>query len=183
MRSILSPSTHEPIHADVSAPEPAHYAEPVHAEVHPAPDELTSLVADLESSIGDAFPAAPPVVEPHSAPGASLGTQPSSGRGEKLSGWPGAHAPQSAPAVPKFEHEVAAPAAATSAATSGTAASTSGAATAASATAASATVHSRGTVRPLPAAAATGQSPDGVDLLGDVQRTTSRSRRRSRRRG
>ena len=54
----------EPIHADVSAPEPAHYAEPVHAEVHSAPDELTSLVADLESSIGDAFPTAPPVVEP-----------------------------------------------------------------------------------------------------------------------
>ena len=157
--NIESEHSPEPIHADLSAPEPAHYAEPGHAEAHSAPDELTSLVADLESSIGDAFPAAPPVAEPHSAPAAFLGTQPSSGPGEKFSGWPGAHAPQPAPVAPKSEHEVAAPAAATPAATSATAAATPGAATAASATA-----HSRGTVRPLPAAAATGQSPDGVDL-------------------
>jgi tetratricopeptide (TPR) repeat protein len=135
----------ETIHAETSAPEPAHYAEPIQAEAHSAPDELTSLVADLESSIGDAFPAAPAFGEAQSASAASLGTQlstePSSGPAEKFSGWPGAHAPQPAPALSKSEHEVAAPPAA-----------------------APATSHSRGTVRPLATETTAGQSLDGVDL-------------------
>jgi tetratricopeptide (TPR) repeat protein len=64
--------------------EPA-YAEPAHAEAkHAEPSELTELVADLEASLGDSFPAAPPpVAEPPA-------TQP-------LPGWPMAKPPKRAP--------------------------------------------------------------------------------------
>jgi tetratricopeptide (TPR) repeat protein len=149
----------EPIHAEAHAHDPVHHAEPMHAEAHAAPDELTSLVADLESSIGDAFPAAPPVAAAQSAPAPSLGTQHSSGTsGEKFSGWPGAHAPQPAPSIPQPDHAVAAPAAATPAAKDNMAPSASSVAAAASAS------YSRGTVRPLAAEADAAQSPDGVDL-------------------
>ncbi len=162
-----------PIHADVSAPEPAHDAEPVHAEAHSAPDELTSLVADLESSIGDAFPAAPPVAEPHSAPAASLGTQPSSAPGEKFSGWPGAHVPHSAPAVPYLEQAVAGFGAPTPAATDSPAASTSSAAAA-----------PRNSPQPRNSSSVGSGSrchavPRWRRSLGDVQRATARARRRS----
>src|SRR5208282_5164402 len=44
-------------------PEPAH-AEPVHAEAN----DLTALVADLEASLGDAFPEAPPAPPPTRSP-------------------------------------------------------------------------------------------------------------------
>jgi len=154
----------EPIHAEAPPHEPVHYAQPVrvevvHAEAHTAADELTSLVADLESSIGDAFPAAPPVAR-QSTPAPSLGTQPSSGTsGEKFSGWPGAHAPHPAPAVPYVEQAVAAFAVPPPAATNPTAVSTPSAAAAAPAT-----IHSHGTVRPLANGADAAQSPDGVDL-------------------
>ncbi len=148
----------EPIHAEAAADQPVHYTESVEAETHAAPDELTSLVADLESSIGDAFPAAPPVAVAQSAAAASFGTQPSSENpGEKFSGWPGARAPYPGPAVPYVEQSVPAFAAPTPA--------TSAPASTASATgAAPATVHSRGTVRPLATEADAAQSPDGVDL-------------------
>jgi hypothetical protein len=56
-------ATHNEIHDDVPAElahEPAH-AEPVHAEAaHAEASELTSFVADLEASLGDSFPQAPP---------------------------------------------------------------------------------------------------------------------------
>jgi len=55
------------IHDDAPAklaPEPAH-AEPVHAKTaHAEASELTSFVADLEASLGDSFPQAPPAAEP-----------------------------------------------------------------------------------------------------------------------
>jgi tetratricopeptide (TPR) repeat protein len=73
----------EPIHAEEPAHEPVHFAEPVHAEAHGQPSELTSLVADLEASIGDSFPSAAP------APATSAPA-------DKFAGWPGARpsAPQ-----------------------------------------------------------------------------------------
>jgi tetratricopeptide (TPR) repeat protein len=154
--SVAPAHTPEPIHVDAPTDEPVHYAEPVHAEVvhaeaHVAPDELTSLVADLESSIGDAFPSTPPVAPAQSASTHTFGTQRAAGTsGEKFSGWPGAHAPQPTPAA-QSDHAVAAPPAAP-------AVSTSSAPTGSSAS------YSRGTVRPLAPDAAAAQSADGVDL-------------------
>ncbi len=49
-------------HDEPSQAEPSH-AEPVHASAEPEPDELSALVADLEASIGDSFPVAPPAHE------------------------------------------------------------------------------------------------------------------------
>ena len=85
---------HDEAPAEIEA-EPAytepHYAEPVHSEpvhaqpVHAEAAELTALVADLEASLGDAFPQAePPAVEPPDS--------------IKLPGWPGAKAPNRAAA-------------------------------------------------------------------------------------
>ncbi len=157
--SIEPDHSPEPMHAGEPAQEPVHYAEPVHAEAHSAPDELTSLVADLEASIPDAFPVAPPIAAAPSA--ADVPSQRPSGKsGEKFSGWPGAHAPQPAPAVPQLAHETAAHAAATPASTGTLPASASSSSAAAAAPALS---YGHGTVRPLaePSAA---QSLDGVDL-------------------
>jgi len=107
------------------APEPA---EPVHAESHAEKNELNDLVAHLEASIGDSFPAAPPEpahapeAEPaaaHSAPAASKPTHPSA---ESLPGWPTAAPAKTAPAkqtpapVPQLEPEPVAHATATPAA-------------------------------------------------------------------
>jgi len=59
--------SHNEVHDDAPAglaPEPAH-AEPVHAEAaHAEASELTSFVADLEASLGDSFPQAPPAAQP-----------------------------------------------------------------------------------------------------------------------
>jgi hypothetical protein len=77
----------EPAHAELHATEPAHAEEPVHA----AASELTSFVADLEASLGDSFPQAPPAPEP-------VKTQtPAS---QPLPGWPVAPAQKRATAPP-----------------------------------------------------------------------------------
>ncbi len=155
----------EPAH--FSDAEPAHYAEPVHAEASAAHSELTSLVADLEASIGDAFPATAPATAQSNAKD-SFGAQHSSGTpasaasgtaGGKFSGWPAA--PHSQPAPAPSPQRAFEPAPQTSA----TAHDTMGAVTAstAGAAAAPATSHSRGSVRPLAPANAS-QSSEGVDL-------------------
>ena len=96
--------THAEIHRDAPAElqpdaepvcfEPAH-AEPVHAEaVHAEAGELTALVADLEASLGDSFPQAPPLaVEPPAvdSPATHLPLA------QPLPVWPVAPAPQPAP--------------------------------------------------------------------------------------
>jgi tetratricopeptide (TPR) repeat protein len=79
---------HHEIHDEAPAelaPEPA-FAEPAHAEaVHAEASELTALVADLEASLGDSFPEAPP-------PAAHLPvTQPPPT--QPLPGWPAAPTP------------------------------------------------------------------------------------------
>ena len=149
----------EPAYAEPQYAEPAH-AQPVHAEA----GELTALVADLEASLGDAFPQAePPAVQ---APA----TQPPPDS-RKLPAWPVAKAPKRvaapAPAVaktPEPEPEpqpvahveipvapVARPA---------VAASTGGAATAA----APAMSYSHAPVRPLGAGAQAMHPSGSVDL-------------------
>ena len=90
-------------HAEATLSE-AHLAEPVHAEpahaepVHAEKDELSALVADLEASIGDSFPVAPPMGDESSAeePAAAHTSKPKSASkrpstrpaGENLPGWP-----------------------------------------------------------------------------------------------
>ena len=88
----------EPIHAGPHHAEPhraePHHAEPQHADPHqvePAfaesstadPGELTTFVADLEASLGDSFPQAPPAAAP----------LPVSQRATTLPNWPVAPAP------------------------------------------------------------------------------------------
>jgi pilus assembly protein FimV len=81
--------TPEEIHEEFPAepaPEPVH-AEPVHAEPVPAEaSELTAFVADLEASLGDSFPEAPPPA-PEPAKTHSRASQP-------LPSWPIAPAPK-----------------------------------------------------------------------------------------
>ena len=146
-----------PVHAEafsagpVHSLDPVHAEEPAHAQAQAQPSELTALVADLEASISDVFPAAPPVVaQSHDAePAQSVevtptpGTQPS---GEKFAGWPVAH-PQPAP-----------PAQAPSPAMETTPVATSAAGAAAAPAPAMAF-----TAAPARSSSAA-QSPDGVDL-------------------
>jgi len=162
--SIASEHSTEPVQAEAPTPEPAYDAEPVQAESHSAPDELTSLVADLEASIGDAFPAASPAAEAareepagaHAA-AASFGDQhPSGTAAERFSGWPGAHVLQP-PVAAQPGHPATAHAAATSAVPDSMAVAASGVAPA------STTGYSRATVRPA-ATEGAAQSADGVDL-------------------
>jgi tetratricopeptide (TPR) repeat protein len=112
----------EPIHAGPHYAEPhraePHRAEPQHAEPHHAdphqaepafaesstadPGELTTFVADLEASLGDSFPQAPPAAAP----------LPVSQRATTLPNWPVAPAPSTS-RMPEPAHE---PVASTSAA-------------------------------------------------------------------
>ena len=165
---------HDEASAEIEA-EPAytepHYAEPVHSEpvhaqpVHAEAAELTALVADLEASLGDAFPQAePPAVEPPAAqPPDSI----------KLPGWPGAKAPKRAAApvraaatTPEPEPEpqpvahVEIPVAPVT--TPAVAASAGGAATAAAT--APAMSYSHAPVRPLGAGAQAMHPSGSVDL-------------------
>lgn len=71
----LEPAHEQVTHFGLTQPgltqsEPADVPEPVHMEaVHAEPSELTSLVADLEASLGDSFPTAPAVEDqPTAAP-------------------------------------------------------------------------------------------------------------------
>jgi tetratricopeptide (TPR) repeat protein len=60
--SDLMPNSHHPSHDDAAADmEPGHLEPGNTAGEHSKSDELTALVADLEASIGDTFPAAPPL--------------------------------------------------------------------------------------------------------------------------
>jgi tetratricopeptide (TPR) repeat protein len=140
-----------------------HHAEPAHAEAAPAATELTSFVADLEASLGDSFPVAPPAAA--KPPAAQAPDKP-------LPGWPVAAKPKpaKAPAAP-----VPAPAAHTeipsapAAARPAIAASTGRAATAAApapvqATPASPMSYSPTPVRPLGAGAQAMHPSDSIDL-------------------
>jgi tetratricopeptide (TPR) repeat protein len=151
-------------------PEPA-YPEPAHAEpVHAEAGDLTALVADLEASLGDAFPEAPPTTEPpatHSPTTHSPAAQP-------LPGWPATPAPKraAAPSVarrrepepePVANIEIEAPAAPP--ASPVIAASAGGAATAAApAQVKAAMSYSPAPMRPLGAGAQAMHASDSVDL-------------------
>lgn len=149
----------EPAHAEHHAPEPAH-AEPVHAEA----SELTSFVADLEASLGDSFPQAPPAPEP---------AKPRAPASQPLPSWPTAPAPKRAVAPtppptkirqpepepqPVAHHEIPAPSA--PAAMPAIAASTGGTAAAV----APAMSYSPTPTRPLGAGAQAMHPSDSVDL-------------------
>ncbi|MGA8300642.1 MAG: tetratricopeptide repeat protein [Terriglobales bacterium] len=107
---------HDEVHADEIAHEPVHpaepvpSAEPVHAGTHAEPDALTSLVADLEASIPDVFPTAPPVVaEPHDAKSVAAAAETKTAH-EKFAGWPVAHpTPESDPHSGATAHASTAP--------------------------------------------------------------------------
>jgi len=132
LRTRHQHETHDRAPAEV-APEPAH-AQAAHAE----PSDLTALVADLEASLGDSFPQAPPPVAP--LPDA----QP----------WPVAPAAARMPEAPAHI-EIPAPAA-----TRATSASAAGAAAAPATTMS----YSPTPVRPLGAGAQAMHASDSVDL-------------------
>jgi tetratricopeptide (TPR) repeat protein len=152
-----------PMHAEEPAHEPVHSAEPVHAETESGSTELTSLVADLEASIGDAFPAVVPAVAAvQSEPAGSFGKQASHPPGVKFAGWPAGPHSQSAPTPAQLGAERAAQSAPAHAATAG--AIDAGTSTSSAAAAAPATGYSRATVRALAAEAGASPSAEGVDL-------------------
>jgi tetratricopeptide (TPR) repeat protein len=95
----LEPVHQEPVEDEPGFADPLH-AEPVHAEaahVHEEPSELTAFVADLEASLGDSFPEAPPSAAEPTAP-------------KNLPGWPSAP-PAKRTAAPLAAKTVAKPAA------------------------------------------------------------------------
>jgi tetratricopeptide (TPR) repeat protein len=161
------------------APEPAH-TEPAHAEpVHAEATDLDALVADLEASLGDAFPEAPPAAEP--PPTRSPATrQPAakSPAAQPLPGWPVTPSPKRAPAPsvaktrepepePVAKIEIKPPAAppAAPATRPSIAATAGGAATAAApAPTKGAMSYSATPVRPLGAGAQAMHASDSVDL-------------------
>jgi tetratricopeptide (TPR) repeat protein len=140
---------------EVQQPEPAH-AELAHAE----PGDLDSLVADLEASLGDAFPQAPPVPAKTHAPA------PSAPISQPLPSWPAAAPKRStAPPPAKKREPVAEPVARIEipeppAPRPVIAASSTGTAAAA----APAMTYSPSTVRPLGAGAQAMHASDSVDL-------------------
>jgi len=102
------PAHEEDVHDGAAHAEPAH-EEPVYAEAaHAEANELSDLVADLESSLGDSFPIAP-ADEPMAAEAAGRATsvQPSEATPKRAGtpAWPGASAPQvpTPPPVPEPE--------------------------------------------------------------------------------
>ena len=146
-------------HLPIAVPEPAHM-EAAHAE----PNELTSLVADLEASLGDSFPAAPAIEdEPATAPFAAsqaVPSQPKSTSPGALPSWPIPSPTKPVPAVPQMEpvsQVSAAPARAEVSAAVATGAS-------AGAAAAPAMSYSPTPVRPLGAGAQAMHPSDSVDL-------------------
>ncbi|HMD15624.1 MAG TPA: tetratricopeptide repeat protein [Terriglobales bacterium] len=155
-------------------PEPA-YPEPAHSEpVHAEANDLTALVADLEASLGDAFPQAPPAPEPPATRSPAI--QSPAARppaAQPLPGRPAAPAPKrpAATSVPRKREpepepvaniEIKTPAAPTMPAI---AASAGGAATAAApAQVKPAMSYSSAAVRPLGAGAQAMHASDSVDL-------------------
>ena len=114
---IEATHTTELVHAEEHAPvhyaETVHAAESAHAEVHAKPDELTSLVADLEAAIPDVFPTAPGVVaQIHDAETVQTAeatpAHETHTAHEKFAGWPVAHsAPESTPQLETVAHAAA----------------------------------------------------------------------------
>ncbi len=149
----------EPIHAELAPEEPTH-AEPVHAEaLHAGADELTSLVADLEASLGDSFPVAEP--EPPVAKPAKAKASPAPPSTNPLPGWPVAAPPKRTPApTPQFEHEPVAHAAAPAAEAPAMPVASGGAAAAA----APAMSYTPTPVRPLGAGAQAMHPSESIDL-------------------
>jgi tetratricopeptide (TPR) repeat protein len=158
------PAHHEPAHA-----EPHYDAEPIHAEaVHAEASELTSFVTDLEASLGDSFPQAPPIAA-HS-PAAPPPDKP-------LPGWPAAPKPKrtNAPAAARTPEPQAEPVAhleipAAPAAMPSVAVSAGGAAAGAAPAMSVPSIgvpsvsYSPSTVRPLGAGAQAMHPSDSVDL-------------------
>jgi tetratricopeptide (TPR) repeat protein len=147
---------------EIQQPEPVH-AESAHAELaHPKPGDLDSLVADLEASLGDAFPQAPPLATPPAKTHAPV--PPVS---QPLPSWPAPAAPKRATAPPpaKKREPVPEPVAHMQIPEPppprpAIAASSTGAAAAA----APAMTYSPSTVRPLGAGAQAMHASDSVDL-------------------
>jgi pilus assembly protein FimV len=89
-----------PVHHAPPAPEPE--PEPAYAEStpteagHAEAGELSALVADLEASLGDSFPQAPPVAAQAPPVAAAASQSPSA---QPLPGWPAAPAGKRAPAI------------------------------------------------------------------------------------
>jgi tetratricopeptide (TPR) repeat protein len=171
-------------------PEPAN-AEPAHAEpVHAEANDLNALVADLEASLGDAFPEAPPAAEPRaprkpavespaakSAAAPSPATQAPAAQSPAVPSWPATPAPKraAAPPVPRKREPEPKPAAnieiktPVAPAMPAMAASAGGAAAAAApapapAQAKAAMSYSPTAVRPLGAGAQAMHPSDSVDL-------------------
>ncbi|MFZ1918181.1 MAG: tetratricopeptide repeat protein [Terriglobales bacterium] len=104
------PALTQDAHFGLMHHEPA-AAEPAHAEAaHAAPDELTALVADLESSLGTSFPVAAsagqtPAGEPELSKSSAEPSLPAEHATPTMAGWPGAtpakHVPS--PFVPEAE--------------------------------------------------------------------------------
>jgi tetratricopeptide (TPR) repeat protein len=153
----------EPVHDEHAAPEPVAHEEPAHAHQAPEPepqhaaaadvgnDELQDLVADLEASLGDAFP--DPASEP--APSHDVPAWPSA-LPKPAQPWHPAEQPHSQPAA--VAHADNTPGAAPEMPV--VAASSSGAAAAA----APALSYSAAPVRPLGAGAQAMHAPESVDL-------------------
>lgn len=150
-------------HSETSTPEPTH-AEAVGAK----PDELTSLVTDLESAIGDSFPLAPSVDAAATAVKAAcvqLAPAPHAAAQSStpLPGWPGAASAQDTvePSAEQKPEPVAASAPAPAAkTTSASTATTAGAAAPAPTTMSYAPTP----LRPLGANAQAGQPSGSIDL-------------------
>jgi tetratricopeptide (TPR) repeat protein len=96
-----------PEHAPVPAYAEAAPAEAAHAE----PGELSALVADLEASLGDSFPEAPPIA----AHAPAVEAAPPSPATQPLQSWPVAPPKKRAPATPAAPTPEAAPIAKTTA--------------------------------------------------------------------
>jgi pilus assembly protein FimV len=133
--------TAEEVHEETEPAHAEHHAEPVHAET----SELNAFVADLEASLGDSFPQAPPASEPlpswpvAAPPKRTAAPAPSRARDLE----PVEHAPAETPAAPPMP---------------AIAASSGGAA------AAPAMSYSPAPVRPLGAGAQAMHPSDSVDL-------------------
>jgi tetratricopeptide (TPR) repeat protein len=174
----------KPVHFDSHSNSPAEipveppqaepqYAEPAHAEAAPAATELTSFVADLEASLGDSFPVAPPVSPAAKPPAAQAPDKP-------LPSWPVAAKPKLAKApapartaapepAPVAHTEIpsapgAKPAIAASAGRAATAAAAAPAQAPTQATPASPMSYSPTPVRPLGAGAQAMHPSDSIDL-------------------
>jgi len=143
----------KPAFAETFSVEPAYSPEPVHAEAQADASALTALVADLEASLPDVLPGAPPVVGLSQSP--SQGAEPV---GEKFAGWPVGQPSQPA------SHEAAPMSqSAASETTLATPAHTTGAGGAAAAPAPAIT-YTATPSRPLAPEANAAASPEGIDL-------------------